>query len=542
MNHAHKDLSELYHPQHEGLPNRLKFFAANLHLNGEFWENFDSVSEYFMKQGNKRYYVETLVQYIRSLHDMLYLWRKGVLNNAQINGRASEENVYNLDYVQNAIFSRIINFLNKRQEYYCRNFSPYDSDSDEECDESTSDFHHVSSYNTDETEPLSCPRSSTDWRKFILITGRHGTGKSQILCKIISSSIEEGYAILVTAPTGILAAKYQNIFSGDILTDTVHGAFCYPVNPDERASVNWDIGKYDIVIIDEVAMITKRIFDHIVRTIQQIPVRPVVILAGDELQQQPLETKEGHIIQGESIFSDTDMYSLVEKYKLTTQYRVRDEEYESFLSHIRVCQPSQELLDSIQNGHVLCENSQPTDVEIVEAMMQNPDSTVLTVSRQACVTVNCAVIKTLFQNETPLAFVQCDYDMEVGAIYKDLKIIVTRNIDKTNGVVNGQEGIIRYMENQTIFVELGTKKIVPIYPMTDIFDDGTKRTCYPIVPSYALTITKSQGMNLKAVIIWFDSLNVPAGSAYVALSRIETQQNLTLITPMLRQHIKPVIL
>ena len=91
-----------------------------------------------------------------------------------------------------------------------------------------------------------------------------------------------------------------------------------------------DIGKYDILIIDEVAMFTKRIFDHIVRTIQQIPVRPVVILAGDELQQQPLETKEGHIIQGESIFSDTDMYSLVEKYKLTTQYRVREKEYEFF--------------------------------------------------------------------------------------------------------------------------------------------------------------------------------------------------------------------
>ncbi len=71
-----------------------------------------------------------------------------------------------------------------------------------------------------------------------MITGRHGTGKSQILCKTISFCIEEGHGILVTAPTGILAAIYQNIFSGEIVTDTVHGAFCYPVNPDER---HWEV-------------------------------------------------------------------------------------------------------------------------------------------------------------------------------------------------------------------------------------------------------------------------------------------------------------
>ena len=69
-------------------------------------------------------------------------------------------------------------------------------------------------------------------------------------------------------------------------------------------------------------MITKRVFDHIVRSIQQIPIRPLVILAGDKLLQQSIETNEGHIIQGESIFSDTAKLSLVEKYNLTIPFRV----------------------------------------------------------------------------------------------------------------------------------------------------------------------------------------------------------------------------
>jgi hypothetical protein len=69
-------------------------------------------------------------------------------------------------------------------------------------------------------------------------------------------------------------------------------------------------------------MITKRIFDHIVRSIQQIPIRPIVILAGDKLEQQSIETNEGDVIEGESIFSDTAMLSLVEKYSLTNPFRL----------------------------------------------------------------------------------------------------------------------------------------------------------------------------------------------------------------------------
>jgi hypothetical protein len=47
-------------------------------------------------------------------------------------------------------------------------------------------------------------------------------------------------------------------------------------------------------------------------------------------------------------------------------------------------------------------------------------------------------------------------------------------------------------------------------------------------------------MNLSRVIIWFDCDNVPEGSAYVALSRIQRLEDLVLLTPILRCQIKPV--
>ena len=40
-------------------------------------------------------------------------------------------------------------------------------------------------------------------------------------------------------------------------------------------------------------------------------------------------------------------------------------------------------------------------------------------------------------------------------------------------------------------------------------------TYYPFTPAYAQTITKSQGQNIKHLIIWSDSSLVPPGTAYV---------------------------
>jgi hypothetical protein len=532
LNHPHRDLKELYHPQHDQLPIMLQFFASNVYLNPHFWENSNKVSEYFLMRGNRSHYVDTLTLYIKSLHDMLQLWQKRVINTSQINGKGSVESEYQLDHFQNSIFLRIMQFLNIRDEYYSFPCDISDSESEDDID----NFENTNVVATDSQ----CTNLTGDWQKCIFLTGRHGTGKSQIICRTIKACIEDHRHVLVAAPTGILAARYQNIFSDDIVTDTVHGAFNFPVNPEESATVNWNIATYDCLIIDEISMIPKRIFDHILYTLQQIPVRPVVILAGDELQQQPIETEDGQTIQVENILTNPAFLAIVEKFKLTHQYRVVDDRYEGFLNLIRVSQPSQMLLDGMQDGRIVCTDSDPTDDQIYNVVMDKPNATVLTVSRRATVTVNNAIITTMFKGMHPLAYIQCDYEMDVIPLYKDMRVMVTRNIDKANGVVNGAQGNIAYMENETIFVELTSGKIVRLYPVTDVNHEQVRNVSYPIVPSYSMTITKSQGMNLSRVIIWFDCDNVPEGSAYVALSRIQRLEDLVLLTPILRCQIKPV--
>ena len=85
-------------------------------------------------------------------------------------------------------------------------------------------------------------------------------------------------------------------------------------------------------------MITRPILQHVMVTITQISIRPVVGMCGDCQQQQPIETVEGVTATVPSTLLAKSFYHLVHHYKLNVQYRVVDGHYNSFLQHIRYWQ------------------------------------------------------------------------------------------------------------------------------------------------------------------------------------------------------------
>ena len=127
-----------------------------------------------------------------------------------------------------------------------------------------------------------------------------------------------------------------------------------------------------------------------------------------------------------------------------------------------------------------------------------------------------------------------------AALYKDMRVIVTQNRDKLNGIVNGKPAIVHCVENATVFLKLRKGNIVATHPVTATDENDFQRTCYPFAPAYALTMTKSQGQTLDKVIVCFDSNKVGPGSAHVALSRVWRKEDLIVITRMLYAHITPV--
>jgi ATP-dependent exoDNAse (exonuclease V) alpha subunit len=58
-------------------------------------------------------------------------------------------------------------------------------------------------------------------------------------------------------------------------------------------SINWELSRYDVIVIDEISMISEDIFEHILSTFQRLIFRPVLVLAGDGGQQQPFTQIEG---------------------------------------------------------------------------------------------------------------------------------------------------------------------------------------------------------------------------------------------------------
>ena len=139
-----------------------------------------------------------------------------------------------------------------------------------------------------------------------------------------------------------------------------------------------------------------------------------------------------------------------------------------------------------------------------------------------------------------MAHVKYDNEIDVSPIYKEMKVIITQNRDKKNGVVNGQTATVLYWHRKTIILKLTNKNIVAIHQVTEKDQEGNKRVVYPIVPAYATTICKIQGQTLNKTIVWLDCDLVPEGTAYVALSRLRKLEDLHFMVQGNANQFKPV--
>ena len=126
-------------------------------------------------------------------------------------------------------------------------------------------------------------------------------------------------------------------------------------------------------------MFARTILQHVVNTISQISIRPVLVMCEDCQEQQLIETVEAVTATAPPALLDKHFYQLVHHYKLHAQYRVVDQHYNSFLQHIRYWHPSQRLLDSIQMESILLQHDNLTDEEIRDTLYNYPQATVLTI-------------------------------------------------------------------------------------------------------------------------------------------------------------------
>lgn len=122
------------------------------------------------------------------------------------------------------------------------------------------------------------------------------------------------------------------------------------------------------------------------------------------------------------------------------------------------------------------------------------------------------------------------------------RVMITKNLDKGAGVVNGQVATIVGHEGCTLLLELPNKQRTFTYPVTTQQDDDTWSTAYALMPAYAMTILKSEGATIDKLLVWMDCSHVPEGLGYVALSRVCALADIAFLTPLIRTQFRPVSL
>lgn len=553
VNKVHFNIAELQHPQHALLPEDLKYFAACVQYFPDTFGHSNAFRNLLQREGHKDYYIDNVLAFLQSLKDIFNLWKIQVLRNEDFQSNCMTPSNNCLNTKQHIVVQNLKAFLNKRDFYYgnvCNTPTQEDdSDSDATSNCESNEGDTLDDLPFPIANELAANSFTTNWTKVITITGKPGTGKTRCMQACIEYLISKRRRCLVATPTGYLASTYRSVFDTDIDCETIHSSFCIPID-GSAPKVNWMLSTYDVIFIDEVSMIPLPIFEHVLSTLQQLATRPILVISGDPYQQQPISTDRGNISQTRNIFNSSAFPNISVKHDLVDQFRCSDPEFYDILNHLRHWKPTYQMLDTLHsNGRLLYNQCNISDAIILETTQRFPTATFVTISKAATNRVNNVICSNMFPDNNLLCMIQFDNLQEPGPLYKNMRVIITQNRNKPAGVVNGQPAIVKYREGHTIILMLPSGRHVFVHPVkgfsaannqSDAHNDVN--TCYPIIPGYALTICKCQGQTLKSAVIWFDCQNLGEGSAYVALSRVKTLEDIHFLTPLKKELFKPVTL
>lgn len=245
-------------------------------------------------------------------------------------------------------------------------------------------------------------------------------------------------------------------------------------------------------------------------------------------------------MQGNSILVSPELHSAAQSYSLYCQFRCKDKHYQQFLDLLRNARLTPFVLEKNTTSQTIYKEDELSDDQIWGAKETHPTHVFLTVSRKAAARINRVVLDRCFADAQPLSDTPLDNTVETFYPYKGMQVMITRNLDKASGVVNGQMATILDNHGHTLILQLRNSKNTFTYPITTLEEDEEYRTLYAMVPSYAMTISKSEGATIDQLVVWMDCPQVPMGLGYVALSRVRCLRDIHFLTPLRPHHFTPV--
>ena len=373
----------------------------------------------------------------------------------------------------------------------------------------------------------------------ICVTGAAGTGKSFLL-KMIRDHFPH---IHITASTGVAAVNVGGLtihsWAGIGKGNLPPAEIIKFINSGPGTKIRRQIKKAKLLAIDEISMISASIFnllDQVFRAIKQndLPFGGLqIIVIGDFFQLPPV----GQDNQVDFCFmADAWQNADFKMFELTEVFRQSDFRFIQLLNNIRHAALNEEdiaLLNHRQNIN-LVEDVAPTIL-----VTHNYQADKINIDKLNEVTGEEEVVFKMSESgrENAVEFLkknclaQKELTLKCGA-----QVMMLKNTLQKQGIINGSIGIVTgFTKNKFPIVKFHNGEICTITPeewSTEIFNETTGEIeitasikQIPLALAWAITIHKSQGMTLDAVLCDLSRI-FTEGQAYVALSRVKSLDGL----------------
>jgi ATP-dependent exoDNAse (exonuclease V) alpha subunit len=412
---------------------------------------------------------------------------------------------------------------------------------------------------TDNQEAQDFIRLITYTNDSVFLTGKAGTGKSELLNRLIQEFLKIGKKSVVLAPTGIAALQVggQTINSFFQLEPRLY----YPNEKVNLSRKRKDLIKeLELIIIDEISMVRSDIMNQIDLILQhclenKFPFGGIqLLLIGDLFQLPPIiERKDEGIFYsnyksayffGLESFKEMNLHII----ELQKNYRQNDED-KKFI----------EILDKVRNKKVNI-----NDLEYLNKRKNEnyePDQYEITLATRKDIVkeVNDKRMKRLDSESYEFRaietgnfkdFTEANLPTERNLVLKkDAQVIFIKNDSSLKRWANGTIGKIEFIDKDNIKVNIQEKGISKSFFIERmewensevIWNEESQEikrevlgtfSQYPIKLAWAITIHKSQGQTFDKVTINLGTGAFANGQAYVALSRCRDYSGITLKTPI----------
>jgi len=391
--------------------------------------------------------------------------------------------------------------------------------------------------------------------KNIFVSGPGGSGKSHLIQVIEEHAKSNGKNYQITATTGVAAtnleikgAKTINSWAGIGVPKGDFNIIAARIAGNKYKKKPWK--EVDVLVIDEVSMLSMDVFDlldnigRIVRKRADVPFGGIqVIFSGDFYQLPPI----GQDVQ--FCFESTKWKECFEhQIVLNTIFRQNDNVFKSVLNQIReghLNKEGYELLQSrvgltVPDG-VTCTKIMPTRVAVDR--INNSELLKLTgkeyrykISRSNTDPMTLSQADKLLSKFKTESQREYEYNEMARNLLCDAETVFKEGchvmcIANMEDLCNGSTGIITgFSEKGLPMVKFnnGIERIMGSHIRRSENIPDLSITYMPLIPSWAITIHKSQGITLDYGEIDAGNGIFEMGQTYVALSRLRTIEGLFL--------------